>query len=387
MKQMIGTYRYFYNQGISYLSSLPRGYYKPKKGGKKAEYIKYEGQYLKVETGGKYASGIIPKYDNEGNQLSQTNFQAIRNYLKQHQPDWFINLPIHIIDQAAKECAANFKAIIDSRKKDNKPFRMQHKSKRKSVSETVIMEKSSLNKKGYIYPRVFNDVNSYVYTNEPVNISNNNHEYSIIYDRNTHEYHISLSVKNNNYKNTNGEKWCSIDPGEKDFATIYDPFRCEILSVGHDERESFNDNIIDKLQTKISKKKTSGRKKALQKLRNQDKNKRLDLHHKLAHYLCSNFKHIITPDYGIKNMKNLHSTVNRSMRNLGYNQFLTYLKHKCIERNSKLYIVNESNTTKACCNCGELNEPIDRKYKCKKCKVEIHRDYNGSVNIGLKHVI
>ena len=50
---MIGSYRYFYNKGIAYLNSLKRDFYIPKKGNKKkAEFIKYEGQYLKVETGG-----------------------------------------------------------------------------------------------------------------------------------------------------------------------------------------------------------------------------------------------------------------------------------------------------------------------------------------------
>ena len=51
LKQMIGSYRYFYNQGILYLNSLERGFYKPKKNSKKkADYIKYEGEYFKFET-------------------------------------------------------------------------------------------------------------------------------------------------------------------------------------------------------------------------------------------------------------------------------------------------------------------------------------------------
>ena len=106
---------------------------------------------------------------------------------------------------------------------------------------------------------------------------------------------------------------------------------------------------------------------------------------KTKNYLCSNFKHIIIPDYGIKNM-NLNSTVNRSMRNLGFYQFLTFLKHKCTERNVKLYIVNESYTSQACCNCGYLNKPNDRKYNCQECNLDIHRDVNGAVNIALKHL-
>ena len=43
-------------------------------------------------------------------------------------------------------------------------------------------------------------------------------------------------------------------------------------------------------------------------------------------------------------------------------------------------------TTQACSNCGALNKPNDRSYVCSKCDMEIHRDANGALNIGLKHV-
>ena len=383
---MIGSYRYFYNQGISYLNSLERGFYKPKKGSKKKpEYIKYEGQYLKVETDGEYAFGVIPKYDNKGKQISQTGFQTIRNHLKINIPNWFLSLPIHLIDQASRECAANFLYIINKRKNDGKQFSMKYKSKRNSVTETINMEKSSLNKKGKIYISKFKGIDTKVYSKEPLDIKNNKNEYKIIYDRNTYEYHIALLIKNKKYKNKNKNKICSIDPGEKIFATVYNPSDKEILFLGDGERNSFNDKKIDNIQKSISIKKTRGKIKALQRLRNQDKNKRKEMHYKISNYLCSNFKHIIIPDYGIKNMK-LYSTINRSMRNLGFYQFLCFLKHKCIERNVKLYVVNESYTTQACCNCGELNKPSDRDYKCKECKTEIHRDINGAVNILLKHL-
>lgn len=383
---MIGSYRYFYNQGILYLNSLERGFFIPEKNcKKKAEYIKYEGQFLKVETGGEYAYGVIPKYDYDGKQLSQTGFQAIRNYLKNNIPNWFTSLPIHLIDQAARECASNFISIINRRKNDTKKFSMKFKSKRKSVTETINMEKSSLNKKGRIYISKFKGIDTKVYTKEPIDFKNNEHEYKIIYDRNTYEYHISLLVKNKNYTNKNDDKWCSIDPGEKIFSTVYNPYDKEVLFLGDGERNSFNDSTIDKLQRSISIKKTKGKIRALQKARNKDKNKRQEMHHKISNYLCSNFKHIIVPDYGIKNMS-LHSSVNRSMRNLGFYQFLTFLKHKCIERNVKLYIVNESYTSQACCKCGCLNKPNDRSYTCKECKHEIHRDVNGAINIALKHL-
>lgn len=385
IKQMIGTYRYFYNQGIAYLNSLERGFYKPKSNSKKkATFIKYEGQYLPVETGGEYCYGVIPKYDADGKQIALTSFQSIRNHLKKTIPDWFEKLPIHIIDQASRECASNFLSIINKRKSDKKKFSMKFKSKRKSINETVTMESSSL-RKGKIYSGVFKGFDSYVYCKEPMNIHNNKQEYKIIYDRNTHDYFISLIIKKKFPPLQTNNKWCSIDPGEKTFATIYSPYDREVLFVGNNERHNFNDSTIDKLQRSISVQKTKNKIRALQRARNRNKYKQLEMHHKIANYLCSNFKHIIVPDYGIKSMK-VSGVVNRSMRNLGFYQFLTFLKHKCTERNVKLYIVNESYTTQACCNCGTLNKPNDRSYVCSDCKIEIHRDANGAVNIGLKHV-
>lgn len=395
MKQLIGNHRFLYNEGVKYLSSLPRGFFKPEKGNKKqADFIKYKNEYIKVETGGEYAFGIIPTYyiDDKGEkkQASQTDFKKIREYLKATIPDWFIkgNFPIHTIDQAAREVGDNFKKIIDSRKKDKKKFYMSFKSKQKSVIETITMEASSINKDNKIYVQKFKDIDSKLHTKE--NLKNtHNKEYKISYNRHTYKFYVNFSVPIENINVENKKEWCSIDPGEKTFTTIYNPFDREILFLANGERDSFGDHVISKLQRKISKCADKQKKirltRALQLQREKDKNKRKEMHHKIANYLCSNFKHIIIPSYRTKNMK-LSSNVNKSIRNLGYFQFLTFLKHKCKEHDTKLYIVEEHYTTKACCKCGKLNKPDDRKYKCSECKIEINRDANGSINIGLKHL-
>lgn len=390
MKNLIGNHRFLYNLGVKYLYSLERGYYIPRKGsGKKADYIMYEGDFYRVETDGKYAFGVLPVYDESGKQLSRTNFQAIRTHIKSVLPDWFKNgnFPAHTVDQAAREVAFTYSKILDLRKKDKKKFRMNYKSKRKSVQETISMEGSSLGKKG-IYSGVYKKCDTKVYSTEPINLNTKvKKEYTISYNRNNYNFSMSLPVKLKGEKPTRKKAWCSIDPGEKSFATIYDPWDRKVLLVANDTRNEFENETISKLQRTISR--NPERKKsltrALQNAREKEKHKRKDLHHKLANYLCSNFKHIIVPSYGIKNMK-LNSTINRSMRNLGFYQFLTFLKHKCNERKVKLYIVEEHYTSQACCNCGSLNKPNDRDYKCTSCGIEIHRDVNGAVNIGLKHV-
>ena len=305
-------------------------------------------------------------------------------------PEWFTrgNFPQHSVDQAAREIADTYIHTIKERFKDKKKFKINYKSKKKQVIHTIPMEASSLNKNGIVYSRLFKKMDSRLYTKEPIDFKNNKKEYKISYNRNTFKFYVSFTVEKKIRKeDRHKSEWCSIDPGEKIFATIYDTFKKNVLFVANNERESFSDSTISKLQRKISLTRTKKKvyTRALQNAREKDKNKRKDLHHRLATYLCSNFKHIIVPQYGIKDMK-LTSDVNRSMRNLGFYQFLTFLKHKCTEYNTKLYIVKEHYTTQACCRCGQLNKPNDRDYKCKSCDLEIHRDVNGAVNIALKHL-
>lgn len=57
------------------------------------------------------------------------------------------------------------------------------------------------------------------------------------------------------------------------------------------------------------------------------------------------------------------------------------------EKEGKFYLmVNEHNTTKECCICGnkEKKTPKIREFTCKKCNTTIMRDSNSAVNIAKK---
>ena len=57
------------------------------------------------------------------------------------------------------------------------------------------------------------------------------------------------------------------------------------------------------------------------------------------------------------------------------------------EKEGKYYIeVNEKNTTKECCICGdrEKKDPNVREFTCKNCGTKLKRDINSAVNIGKK---
>ena len=67
-------------------------------------------------------------------------------------------------------------------------------------------------------------------------------EYKISYNRNNFKFYVSLTVnKKFRKEDKHRTEWCSIDPGEKTFATIYDTFNKNILFVANNERDSFSD--------------------------------------------------------------------------------------------------------------------------------------------------
>ena len=67
--------------------------------------------------------------------------------------------------------------------------------------------------------------------------------------------------------------------------------------------------------------------------------------------------------------------------------FVNQLSYKVQLKGNKLIKVNESWTSKTCCNCGTINYDQtlkDREYIC-ECGLQINRDLNGAVNIYKKY--
>ena len=63
------------------------------------------------------------------------------------------------------------------------------------------------------------------------------------------------------------------------------------------------------------------------------------------------------------------------------------LKYKCEKNKKKLYVVDESYTSKTCTLCGKINDVKGAEvYKCKECGNEVDRDVNGSRNILIKNL-
>lgn len=132
-----------------------------------------------------------------------------------------------------------------------------------------------------------------------------------------------------------------------------------------------------------------------------------NMHSQLASYLTKNYKTIIAPQLEVSKLvattevntsgetvekpRVLTSTNSRFMNTFAFYRFHQKLKSLSALRNCKLYIVNESYTSKTCGVCGTINNDLggSKIFKCvnPECKVKIDRDYNGARNILLKHLI
>jgi len=123
------------------------------------------------------------------------------------------------------------------------------------------------------------------------------------------------------------------------------------------------------------------------------RNDRDELHHKLNIFLVKTYERILIPNFSSKNVSKkenkLHPLTKRVLGQLSHYKMRERLQGKCEEYSSQYIEVDESYTTQTCGVCGEINKEVktnkERKYKCRKCKIEIDRDLNGARNIMIKN--
>ena len=220
------------------------------------------------------------------------------------------------------------------------------------------------------------------------------------------KYYLIVTLELPDVEKTSNERFISIDPNHKNFFVGID---CYGKSVEFENlfQIKYFDKEIDKVKSKRDKcvKKSiecineygtkyykpslrwSKLNKALNNLYHKRESQIKDALYKISHQLCDNYDVIAFGDYTptIKNSpeKNMH----RSMLNqTQIGKFRQILKHVCEKRGKKFILVNETNTTKECFNCGDLKhkEPEVRVYTCQCCGKTYYRDINSAINIGKK---
>ena len=204
----------------------------------------------------------------------------------------------------------------------------------------------------------------------------------------------------------------SLDPGVRTFHTGYDPTGL-ILESGSLIKPKLDDicKKIAKIDEKISLKPSSKSKRKLikHKAKNHQKMKNIveNMHNQLASYLTKKYDSIVVPQLPVKKLvrkaketcgeqassqevkqRKINSKTSNILVNLSFYKFMDKLKGLCDFRKTKLYIVDESYTSKTCGNCGFIKENLggNKVYKCDSCGLEIGRDHNGARNILLKNM-
>jgi putative transposase len=121
------------------------------------------------------------------------------------------------------------------------------------------------------------------------------------------------------------------------------------------------------------------------------KNMISDLHWKTVNFLIENYDVIILPNFRVSQMvrsKKLSRGTKRMMMMFSFYSFKSKLMWKCKLRSKKLFIVDESYTSRTCTNCGVINDAKGKEtLKCKSCDFSIDRDVAGARNIFIKNVV
>jgi hypothetical protein len=185
-------------------------------------------------------------------------------------------------------------------------------------------------------------------------------------------------------------EFIAIDPGVRTFMTYYDGESFGEIGQGISAKLYKLNLQLDSLQSK--KDKARGYKKlkykiASARIQNRIKNIVKDLHYKTRHFL-SNYKHIILPEFRVKQMvqsDKLNARTKRCMLDLAHFKFKLKLA-QLSSKNRKVILCNEAWTSKTCTRCGSINPNLGSKkiYKCPSCDLVIDRDYNGCRNVLLR---
>ncbi len=185
---------------------------------------------------------------------------------------------------------------------------------------------------------------------------------------------------------------CAIDPGVRDFITIYDP---KGLTMGVNDS---NDAVfrrcllIDKLKSKLSKSTCRRERHRLNRLicRLFQRVKCMvkDMHHKCAKWLSDNYDEVLLPVFNTSDMtkkqSRISSSVSRSMLTWSHYSFRMLLADKMQRSGGRLIECSEEWSSKTCSACGVLNRKLtsQKKFTC-GCGHTLDRDVNAARNIYL----
>jgi putative transposase len=174
----------------------------------------------------------------------------------------------------------------------------------------------------------------------------------------------------------------ALDPGVRNFHTCYDP-----SGVVTEWRRSDMARIYrlchayDHLQSKWSQegvrhKKRYRFKKAAMRTQFGIRNLIGDIHKKMVHWFCSNYRVVLLPSFETSQMlrkgqRRIHSKSARAMATWSHYRFQQRLLHKTREFPwCRVIICDEHYTSKTCGNCGFIHDKLagSKTFQCPQCR-------------------
>jgi putative transposase len=399
LKQWMGTYRYVYNQICNHIKSQSE----PLKvvNNTKELTVRFINEF-EPDSEMITCQGI----DDDGNPCKKTH-RASKLGCPNHRPKdlpknqldvnpniptWTMETPKDIRKEAIFEIRTAYKSALSNLKSGNiDRFQIGFKTKKKNYPITIPKTAIRFNDKNnlVIYPSYKLDEIKISKRQKKKDLTKIDKECKIQYKDNKwyilipHEPEPKIVIPERTV--------CALDPGARCFQTLYSPEG--VIKFQHN-RELLNrlHKRLDHLQSLRSKKwiRSNNYKRIRQKIYCRIGWIIDQIHYSTINEL-KHYNHILLPTFESQELvsKNrLRSKTNRELMSLQHYTFKQRLKSSLyFQKDTKLYIVSETYTSKTCTRCGVLNDVGSNEiYHCKECGLVIDRDINGARNILLKNI-
>lgn len=311
--------------------------------------------------------------------------------------------PFDVRDESMSDVLKNMRSNFAKMKKQNNKFRFDLKYRKKKNSQSISIRARHYGRKTGKYAWL-TEINK----SEKIEIIPN--DFRIVRDI-CGDYFICLPRVSQSRSERQAYRFTStnpmvgiiaLDPGVRTFMTGYDPYRKNIVHLGNNVSDVLNrySKTLDILSRRIdntsSRMKKRNYKRVRRRIYRKIKNMINDLHHKIAKFLCRNYRTILLPKFRTKNMsqnsdggRKISKKTTRNMLGLSHFKFQQILLSKSEEyKNCQVEIVTEEYTSKTCGNCGTIHDKLgaNKTFICPKCNSEMDRDGNAARNILLKAV-
>jgi transposase len=185
----------------------------------------------------------------------------------------------------------------------------------------------------------------------------------------------------------------AIDPGIKVYGTYFSPAG-EWGVYGEGVRSWLSDRYVSldalkgHLRRPLRARYRARLKRAVRKRKRRIRDKISAFQWDMAHQLLRMAKTILIPRLYVSKCGS--GTLKRQQNDMKHCRFVDRLVYKSMQyATRRVFVVNESYTSKTCGYCGFIDDSLGAKgeYKCPKCETQIHRDLNGARNIFLKNFV